>query len=873
MKLPALCILIAFIAGILLAAVHPLPFLALATLCILLFINAGFLWFNHAHRWASAASLVGWILLGSLSLALEHRSRPSNLVSLLIETRQLDASQPLRWRGILRENPEHLPWGVRFDIGLENVQSFGQVSNVSGGLRVSSYGEAPSILMTLEAGDRIEILAQARLPRNFMDPGATDYRGELSRQGVELITTLRSSELVTKLPRPPPTLGYRIARLRAHLRERIASLLSSSPEQAAVLRAMLLGDRGFVDNDVADAFRKTSSYHVLVIAGLHVAALAAFVVWASRKLRLSRFAGSMLTLAALVAYLAVVQDRPPILRATLMAAIYLLARTAFRRIDTLQVTALAAFVILLFRPSEIADSSFQLSFLAVGAIGGIAIPLLDRTAEPLRRALQHVGDVTRDPAFRPRLAQLRLDLRAISAALSSRLPQWLKGRSTSAITLPLTGCVLLWETFVVSIVIQFGLLPLLTEDFHRVSLIGPIANIPAVLLTGLIVPLGFLALSVSFVSMAFGHLIARLTGGTVYVLLAIVNWFARFHWGSFRIASPPGRVMAALFVGLIFLALALRIRSRWTQVIAAMLVVASALAMALHPFPAALDHGNLELTILDVGQGDSLFLAAPDGHTVLVDGGGGTGPLRVGGTQARFDIGEEVVSRYLWSRGIQKLDAVALTHAHQDHLEGLYSVLENFRVSELWVGHDIASPAYQRLIQIAVARRTRIRHFERGDIFEWGGMHAQVLWPDSTSELKQASNNDSLVFRFEYEGRSLLLAGDIEKPVERSLVADAAPLAAVLLKVPHHGSATSTTDAFLARVQPRVAAISVGANNSFNLPSAAVIERLQAAGVTVLRTDRDGAISYLTDGTTERISTFAETPPSIGRQLYGALRR
>jgi competence protein ComEC len=762
---------------------------------------------------------------------------------------------------------------VRFDVVLENVPSSGQIVNVSGGLRVSSYGEAPPSLMALEAGDRIEVLAQARLPRNFMDPGATDYRGELSRQGIELIATLRSPELITLLPRPPPTLAHRLARLRARLRDRISSLLSSSPDQAAVLRAMVLGDRGFVDNDIADAFRKTSSYHLLVIAGHHVAALATFVVWATKKFRLNRTAGSMLTLAALAAYLAVVQDRPPILRATSMAAIYLLARLAFRRIDILQVAALSAFVILLFRPSELADSSFQLSFLAIGAIGGIAIPLLEQTAEPLQRALQHVGDVTRDPAFRPGLVQLRLDLRAISNALAKHLPVWLKNRSIPAVTIPLRGCVFLCETFVVSFVIQLGLLPLLTSDFHRVSIIGPVANIPAVLLTGLIVPLGFIALAASFISTSVGHFVAAIAARTVSVLLAIVNWFARFHWGSFRIASPPfGLFVAFLFV-LVFLALSLRMRSRWTQVISGSMAVACTLALAIHPFHPNLHHEELELTILDVGQGDSLFLASPDGRTLLVDGGGGSGPLRVGGNQARFDVGEEVVSRYLWSRGIQKLDAVALTHAHQDHLEGLYSVLENFRVAELWVGHDIGSSAYRRLLEIANSTGTRIRHFQLGDSFALGALHGSVLWPDSTRELDKASNNDSLGLRVEFGNKSLLLAGDIERPVERSLLAEAVPLDAALLKVPHHGSATSSTDGFLTRVHPIVAAISVGANNSFNLPSAAVIERLQAAGIIVLRTDRDGAITFLTDGTTERVTTFAETPPSSPRQLYEAIRR
>jgi len=152
----------------------------------------------------------------------------------------------------------------------------------------------------------------------------------------------------------------------------------------------------------------------------------------------------------------------------------------------------------------------------------------------------------------------------------------------------------------------------------------------------------------------------------------------------------------------------------------------------------------------------------------------------------------------------------------------------------------------------------------------WGGMRGSVLWPDTNAEVSEATNDDSLVLRFDFGHQSLLLTGDIESPVERALVTENAPLAATFLKAPHHGSATSTTVPFLNRVHPSYAAISVGEDNMFNHPSAAVIERLRGAGVKVYRTDKDGAITFTTDGVSGRVQTFVQHNPPVGITSYGS---
>ncbi len=174
---------------------------------------------------------------------------------------------------------------------------------------------------------------------------------------------------------------------------------------------------------------------------------------------------------------------------------------------------------------------------------------------------------------------------------------------------------------------------------------------------------------------------------------------------------------------------------------------------------------------------------------------------------------------------------------------------------------------------MARERGTKIVHLEAGNTFTWGEVRGTVLWPNTDSEVRSATNDDSLVLRVEYGTQSLLLAGDIEKPVERALVDEEIPIASAFLKVPHHGSSTSSTSPFLAQVQPVYAAISVGENNPFNHPTAATLERLHAAGAQIFRTDHDGAITLTTDGNSERVTTFAQTAPTLIARLYGSLLR
>jgi competence protein ComEC len=352
------------------------------------------------------------------------------------------------------------------------------------------------------------------------------------------------------------------------------------------------------------------------------------------------------------------------------------------------------------------------------------------------------------------------------------------------------------------------------------------------------------AVPAGFVAIVTGWSVpAVFAGWLLHIAAKTADWHARWE-PSWRVANPPLWFAVGFAASLIWFAVSLRHRrGQWPAGAAVLLLFA---VLLWQPWPPAITPHTLELTAIDVGQGDSLLLIFPEGRAMVIDGGGVLQFGRRANAPARrpnLDTGEDVVSPYLWSRGIRRIDILVATHAHEDHTGGLAALLENFHPRELWVG---ASPS-DRLLRRAAELRIPVVSRHAAPAFDYAGARVEVFSPPVGYAAKPG-NNDSLGLRIAYGRNSFLLTGDLEALMERRLLEDGRVAHSDVLKVGHHGSKTSTSTAFLDAVSPSIAVISAGFENSFGHPHPDVLERLAGRHAAILRTDHDGLVTVLSDG-------------------------
>ena len=693
----------------------------------------------------------------------------------------------------------------------------------------------------LHYGDRVRFPARLHLPHNYRNPGAFDYLAYLRSQGITATVSVRSD----RVERLPGFTGNRWELLRTRVHRGIIATIHRlwPPEQAALIDAMVIGDDAFLNRETRADFQRSGTYHVLVVSGMNVSILAFVCFWVLRRLRAGEVPASILTVVMSVLYAIVTDVGAPVWRAVLMMAVYLGARLLYRERSMLNALGAAALALMLLDPSAVLGASFQLTFLCVLAIAAAGVPLLERTSAPYRTGLRHLDSLEYDPTLPPRVAQMRVELRM----LRDRLRQ-LPGASVSARALmSCVGAALgAFDLVVISALMQVSLALPMAYYFHRATSFGIPANLLVVPFTEILMPAAVAAVALGSVAMGsvsrtLAWIPARITSLALAAITGTVRGLGGLRLADLRVATPQSWVILATAVCLAAAMLLARRRWHWTGLGLAGLL-ASALWIGWGPARPQVRAGVLEVTAIDVGEGDSNLIVTPEGKTLLIDAGGPTG----GPHLSEFDVGENVVSSYLWARGFQRLDVVALTHAHSDHMGGMRSVLRNFHPKELWLSVIPPSEDLAKLLQDAREQGIAVHQHFAGDEFPWGGAQFRVLAPERDWRSFRPGNNDSLVLQITYGASAALLEGDAEASSEARMSAETP--AAMLLKVAHHGSKTSATPGFLSAVHPRYAMISVGAGNPFGLPKREVLDRLEQARIQTHRTDMEGAVTFLLEG-------------------------
>lgn len=892
---------VGFICGISLSAGSEIGWMFLSVISVLL-LTLGFIFKKQKLIFL----FLFFTALGALSSQIEKSSVKQNRLKTLYDTSVLISGEPLEITGISQGKPELSVGGFFLTVEAEAVVRRGDEQKVSGKIKLFAPAATDQIAQEYENlqigyGTKIRVACELRREEKFLNPGVSSAKEILDAQGIDTVCTVKSPLLLENLGKTQTFLPL------AWIYEQRQNLLLEfkkrfSVSTAGVLIASLLGNRYHLDKQTSESFREGGTFHILVISGLQITFIGGLIIFILRRLTRNRMRQFVAASLFLWIYTFAVGADAPVVRAALMFSILHFAWVVYRQATLLNSLGAAALAILFLQPSQLFNQSFQLTFMCVTAIVAIAFPLLEK--------LRSIGEwhPTIETPIPP---QSPKKLKSFCEAL-----YWSEANWRRELSLNVWQCVLfkshsagkleLWklqkplryvfETLIVSAIVQIWLLPFSVVYFHRISLVSIFLNIWVGLLMAiesLTALTGVFTAQISEIPAAPFIWITEILNS---IILKFTYFFVESRWSSIRIPHYAESGKAFYFLYFIPLAVLAVFLHNWKPLklpktekrkikegkllqlfnnksllrFSCFALVILIGIIVFHPFSAPKSDGKLHVDFLDVGQGDSALITAPDGETMLIDGGGRVNfskfyIVREGEEPELFEpdiqnIGETVVSKFLWEKGYHQIDYLIPTHADTDHIQGLIDVAKNFKIKSALISRmplkDEDFVEFQKVLEKNNIPSVAV---SSGDILSFGDLKIEILHPlPDASNAAVWDNNYSTVLRLIYGDVKILMTGDIEKETERELLDTPETLQSAVVKVAHHGSKTSSMQEFINATKAQVAIISVGRESPFGHPKPEIVQRWKNSGAKVMTTGEKGTITLTTDGKRISLETYAK---------------
>jgi len=843
-------------------------------------------------NFASIFVAISFAFAGAVCFQIRQDSVSSNRVRSIYNSGSIASGAPVEIKGEIQAAPEASYDGYFLIVRVTNLTSKEQQIAATGDIRAfvptrTTEDAAEFRAIDLRSGSGVRVACDLMREEKFRNPGVVSRIELLDQQEIDATCTVKSLSLIEKTGEteqfsPTEWILDRRQYLIDDFRQRF------EPATGGVMIASLLGDKYFLDKGTADVFREGGTFHVLVISGLHITFIGGLVLLLFRLFTRRKLLQILGACGFLWVYTFAVGAEVPVVRASIMFTVIAFSQFVRRKGNLLNSLGLCALLLLAWKPDDLFSASFQLTFVSVTAIAAVGFPVVEK----LRAIGRWVPTAdapfpARVPIWLKRFCEMLYwrdhiweveERRQIWTARIFKRP-FLNRLSSFGFQ---GAAAYLFEGILISTVVQIWLLPFGVIYFHRVTPAGIVLNLWVGVCIAVESVVAVAAVLLGHVSNLLALPFARFAEIFNWLLLYGPRIFTDGIFTSIRLPAYTGQggiIYALYFLPVLLLAVVafrwdpfaygtradkadfISIVSQRPFAYAATALLAFSIAIIiLHPLSSPTPDGRLHVDFLDVGQGDSAFVTFPDGTTLLIDGGGQISFLDDGNN---FEpdaprIGEAVVSQFLWEKGYSKIDYVLATHADADHIQGLTDVVRNFDVREAFFARTpMNDPEYAELAQVIQKKKITISLLSRGDLFNIGGVDVQVLFPEGDDSPDAVSDNDhSLVVRLVYESRSLLLTGDVERKAENQMLATPEYLTADVIKVPHHGSHTSSTQQFVDAVKPQIAIISVGRRSRFGHPHEDVVERWKNTEAKVMTTGENGTISVSTDGSNLVVETF-----------------